>query len=128
MRLSHDLDAFSSLCQATVGKIGTFCITKDCNVNHQGTVAKIKPGSLVVIKTASKSTFLHPVVKSELICQHLLEDWLSTQETLDSWTTKFDEVIGSSTFVKQVNAAALEVTCDEEQRAADFKTPRVKKR
>jgi hypothetical protein len=128
MRLSHDLDAFSSLCRATVGKSGTFCITKNCNVNHQGPVAKIKPGSLVVIKTASKSAFLHPVVKSDLLDQSLLGDWLSTQETLESWTTKFDQVIGSSAFVKQVNAAALEVTRDEERRAADFKTPRAKKR
>ena len=82
----------------------------------------------MVVKTTGKSAFLHPVIKSELLDQSLLGDWLSTQETLESWSTKFDQVLGSSAFVTRVNAAALEITRDEERRAADFKTPRTKKR
>jgi hypothetical protein len=128
MRLPHDLDAFSFLCRATVGKSGTFCISRNCTINHQGPVAQIKPGTLVVIKVTGKTAFLHPIVKSNLLDQALLGDWLSTQETLESWTTKFDQVLGSSAFVTRVNAAALEVTRDEERRAANFKTPRTKKR
>jgi hypothetical protein len=128
MKLPHDLDAFSLLCRATVGKSGTFCISRNCHINHQGPVAKVKPGSLVVVKVAGKTAFLHPVIKSNLFDQTLLGDWLSTQETLESWTTKFDQVLGSSAFVTRVNAAALEVTRDEERRAEDFKTPRTKKR
>jgi hypothetical protein len=64
----------------------------------------------VVVKTTGKSAFLHPVIKSELLDQSLLGDWLSTQETLESWSTKFDQVLGSSAFVTRVNAAALEIT------------------
>jgi hypothetical protein len=128
MRFPQDLDAFSLICRATVGKSGTFCISRNCTVNHQGPVAQIKPGSLVVVKITGKSAFLHPVIKSELLDQSLLGDWLSTQETLESWSTKFDQVLGSSAFVTRVNAAALEITRDEEKRAADFKTPRTKKR
>jgi hypothetical protein len=37
-------------------------------------------------------------------------------------------VLGSLAFVTKVNAAALEVMRDEERRAAEFKTPRAKKR
>jgi hypothetical protein len=127
-RLPHDVDAFSLLCRATVGKSGTFCISRNCTINHQGPVAQIKPGTLVVVKVTGKTAFLSPVVKSNLLDQALLGDWLSTQETLESWTTKFDQVLGSSAFVTRVNAAALEVTRDEERRAANFKTPRTKKR
>jgi hypothetical protein len=128
MRLSNDLDVFSLICRSTIGKSGTFCISRDCLVNHQGTVAKVKPGSLVVVKSPGRTAFLHPVIKSDLFDQSLLGDWLSTQETLEVWTTKFDQVLGSSTFFTKVNAAALEVTREEERRAADFKTPRAKKR
>jgi hypothetical protein len=49
MRLSNDLDVFSLICCATMGKSGTFCISRNCLVNHQGTVAKVKPGSLIVV-------------------------------------------------------------------------------
>jgi hypothetical protein len=128
MHLSNDLDVFSLICWATIGKSGTFCISRNCLVNHQGTVAKVKPGSLIVIKSPGRTAFLHPVIKSDLFDQLLLGDWLSTQETLEAWTTKFDQVLGSSTFSTKVNAAALEVTREEERRAADFKTPRAKKR
>jgi hypothetical protein len=90
-------------------------------------VAKIKPGCLVVVKTSGKSAFVHPVVKADILDQGLLGDWLSTQETLETWFTKFDQVLDSSSFVtKVVNAAALEITGYEEQRAATFKTPRTK--
>lgn len=41
--------------------------------------------------------------------------------------TKFDQVLGSFSFVTKVNAAALESARDEEQRAANFKTPQTKK-
>jgi hypothetical protein len=115
MRFPLDLDAFSLICRATVGKSGTCCISRNCTVNHQGPVAQIKPGSLVVVKTTGKSAFLHPVIKSELLDQSLLGDWLSTQETLESWSTKFDQVLGSSAFVTRVNAAALEITREEER-------------
>jgi hypothetical protein len=90
MILSQDLDAFSLFCRATIGKSGTFCTMQNCSVNHQGTVAKVKPGSLVVVKTSRKAAFLHRVIKSDLLDQGLLGDWLSTQETLESWFTKFD--------------------------------------
>jgi hypothetical protein len=66
--------------------------------------------------------------KSDQFDESLLGDWLSTQETLEVWTTKFDQVLGSSTFLTKVIAAALEVTCKEERRDVDFKTPRAKKR
>jgi hypothetical protein len=128
MRLSQDLDVFSVFCRATIGKSGTFCIARNCPINHKGPVAKIKPGSLIVIKTAGKAAFLNPVIRADILEQSLLGDWLSTQETLESWSTKFDQVLGSSAFVTKVNAASLEITCDEERRAADFKTPRAKKR
>jgi hypothetical protein len=128
MILSQELDAFSLFCQATIGKSGSFCIVRNCSTNHEGTVAKIKPGSLVVVKTSGKSAFLHPVVKADILDQSLLGDWLSTQETLETWFTKFDQVLGSSSFVTKVNAAALEISRDEEQRAANFKTPWTKKR
>jgi hypothetical protein len=128
MRLSHDLDVFSLFCRATIGKSGTFCIIRNCTVNHQGPVAKIKPGSLVVVKLTGKAAFLNPVVKSEVFDQTLLGEWLTLQETLETWTVKFDQVRASATFVTKVNAAAFEVTRDEERRAEDFKTPRTKKR
>jgi hypothetical protein len=128
MRFPQDLDAFSLFCRATIGKSGTFCITKNCTVNHQGSVAKIKPGSLIVVKLSGKSAFLNPLIKAGILDQSLLGDWLSTQETLESWSTKFDQALGSSAFVTKVNAAALEVTRDEERRAAEFKTPKAKKR
>ena len=66
MKLPDDLDAFSLLCRATVGKSGTFCISRNCTINHQGPVAQIKPGSLLVVKSAGKTAFLHPVIKSNL--------------------------------------------------------------
>jgi hypothetical protein len=66
MILSQDLDAFSLFCQATIGKSGYFCIVQNFSINHQGTVAKIKLGSLVVVKTSGKSAFLHPVVKADI--------------------------------------------------------------
>jgi hypothetical protein len=84
MRLSQDLDAFSLFCRATIGKSRTFCITRNCYVNHQGYVAKIKPGSLIVVKTSGKSAFLNPVIRSDILDQGLLGDWLSTQENLES--------------------------------------------
>jgi hypothetical protein len=108
MRLSNDLDVFSLICRATIGKSGTFCISRNCLVNHQGTVAKVKPGSLIIVKSPGRAAFLHPVIKSDLFDQSLLGDWLSTQETLEVWTTKFNQVLGSSTFSTKVNAAALE--------------------
>jgi hypothetical protein len=128
MILSQDLDAFSLFCRATVGKSGSFCIVQNCSINHQRIVANIKPGRLVVVKTGGKSAFLHPVVKADILDQGLPGDWLSTQETLETWFTKFDQVLGSSSFMTKVNAAALEITRDEERRAANFKTPRTKKR
>jgi hypothetical protein len=128
MKLSLDLDVFSLVCRAVIGKSGTFCINRNCHINHQGPVAKIKPGSLVVIKTGGKTAFLHPVIKADLFDQTLLGDWLSTQETLEDWIAKFDQALASTAFATKVNAAALEVTRDEERRAADFKTPRAKKR
>jgi hypothetical protein len=126
--LSNDLDVFRLICRATIGKSGTFCISRNCLVNHQGTVAKVKPGSLIVVKSSGRTAFLHPVIKSDLFDQTLLGDWLFTQETLEVWTTKFDQVLGSSTFSTKVNVAVLEVTREEERRDADFKTSRVKKR
>jgi hypothetical protein len=105
-----------------------FCISRNFLVNHQRTVAKVKPGSLVVVKAPGRTAFLHPVIKSDLFDESLVGDWLLTQETLEVWTTKFDQVLGSSTFFTKVNATALEVTREEERRAADFKTLRAKKR
>jgi hypothetical protein len=127
MKLSEDLDVFSLVSRATIGKSGTFCIYKNFLINHQGSVAKIKPGSLVVIKSAGKTAFLHPVIKADLFDQSLLGDWLSSQETLEDWITKFDQALALTAFATKVNAAALEVTWDEERRATDFKTPRAKK-
>jgi hypothetical protein len=57
-----------------------------------------------------------------------LGDWLSSQETLEDWIAKFDQVLASTAFATKINAAALEVTRDEERRATDFKTPRAKKK
>jgi hypothetical protein len=128
MILLQDLDAFSLFCRATIGKSGAFCIVQICSINHQGIVANIKPGGLVVVKTSGKSAFLHPVVKADILDQGLLGDWLSTQEILETWFTKFHQVLGSSSFVTKANAAALEITRDEERRAANFKTPPTKKR
>jgi hypothetical protein len=125
MRLSNDLNVFSLICRATISKSGTFCISRSWLVNHQGTLAKVKPGSLIVAKSSGRMAILHPVIKSDLFDQTLLGDWHSTEETLEVWTTKFDQVLGSSTFSTKVNAAALEVTCEEERRAADIKTLRV---
>jgi hypothetical protein len=128
IHLSNDLDVFSLIYRATISKRETFCNARNCLVNHQGTVAKVKPGSLIVLKSPGRTAFLHPVIKSDRLDQSLSEDWLSTQETLKAWTTKFDQVLGSSTFSTKVNATALEVTREEERRAADFKMPRAKKR
>jgi hypothetical protein len=127
LKLSEDIDSFSLVCRATIGKSGTFCIGKNCSINHQGSVAKIKPGSLVIIKSAGKTAFLHPVIKADLFDQTLLGDWLSLQETLEDWTAKFDQALASASFATKINAAALEVTRDEERRATNFKTPRAKK-
>ena len=127
MRLSQDLDVFSLFCRATIEKSRTFCTARNCAINHQGPVAKIKPGSLVVIKTGGKLAFLNPVIKADILDQNLLGDWLLSQETLETWFTRFHQVLGSSSFVTKVNAALLEITWDKERRAADFKTPRAKK-
>jgi hypothetical protein len=96
-------------------------------MDHQELVAKIKLGSLVVIKTSGKSAFLHPMIKTDILTKICLVIWLSSQETLESWCTKFDQVLKPSAFATKVNTAALEITRDEERRAADFKTPRNKK-
>jgi hypothetical protein len=66
--------------------------------------------------------------KGRFLDQGLLHDWLSTQETLKTWFTKFAQVLGSSSSVTKMNAATLEFARDEECRAANFKTPRTKKR
>jgi hypothetical protein len=129
IKLSQDLDMFNLVYGATIRKSGTFCNYKNCLINHQGSVAKIKPGSLVVIKSAGKTAFLNPVIKADLFYQTLLGDWLSSQqETLEDWIAKFDQALASTAFTSKVNAATLEVTWDEERCATDFKTPRAKKR
>ena len=53
---------------------------------------------------------------------------MSSQETLKDWIAKFDQALASTAFATKVNAAALEVTWNEERRATDFKTPPAKKR
>jgi hypothetical protein len=60
MHLSNELDVFSLICRATIGKGGTFCISRNCLVNHQGTVAKVKPGSLIVVKSLAGQLFFIP--------------------------------------------------------------------
>jgi hypothetical protein len=90
MILSQALDAFSLVYRSTIGKSGTFCIIQNCSINHQGTLAKIKPGSLVVVKTTGKSAFLNPVIKADILDQGLIGDWLCTQETIEAWFTKFN--------------------------------------
>jgi hypothetical protein len=126
MKLSQDLDVFILVCPATIGKSGTFCIYKNCLINHQWSVAKIKPGSLVVIKWAGKTAFLHLIIKADLFYQTLLGDWLSSQETLEDWIAKFDQALASTAFATKVNTSALEVTWDEERQATDFKTLQAK--
>jgi hypothetical protein len=74
-------------------------------------------------RPVGKQTFLHPVINADTLDQGLLGDWLSTQETLEACFTKFDQVLGSSSFITKVN----EITLEEERRAAIFKTTQTKK-
>jgi hypothetical protein len=126
-RMPTDVQEFMSVCRSRIGRGRIFCLIPKCSINHQSSILTVKPGNLVVTKLLGKVAFESPRVSSDALDDAVLGGWITTQETLTSWTNKFGQAKEAVEAGVMVDLKALESKMEEELKAASFKTPRAKR-
>jgi hypothetical protein len=90
-RMPTDLDNFVSMCRSRIGRGHTFCLLRNCSINHQGGIVTVKPGELVVTKAFGKVAFKSPHILSSALDDAVVGEWITSQETLTSWSNKLGQ-------------------------------------
>jgi hypothetical protein len=122
-----DVEKFMVRCRSRIGRGRTFCLLRNCNINHQGGLVAVKPGELVVAKVLGKVAFESPRLSSNALDDSVVGEWITTQEPLTVWNNKFGQAREAESIGEIVNLQVLEVRIEEENKAAAFKTPRAKR-
>ena len=133
VRLAGDLDIYARICRSFVGKSNVVCVRMDCSIAHRadGLAGELRPGDLLVAKVPGQTVHVNPRIASEKLESGLIGDWLSSQETLESWVTLFARAaeafsVGDGT--KTTSAAAVDAIRMEEEKAVRFRTPKKPRR
>jgi hypothetical protein len=127
IRTPLDVGNLIAICQSRIGRGLTFCLLKNCSINHQGGLVTVKPGDLVVVKTIGKVAFESPRISSSTLDDSIIGKWITTQDMLTSWTNKFGQATEVQDSGEIVDLKNLEVRIEEELKAATFKTPTAKR-
>jgi hypothetical protein len=131
--LPTDLQAYTGTVRSFIGKGNTFCLRRDCPIVHraEGLATSIRPGDVVVEKTANQAAYLDPRISSEKLDSSLLGDWLSSQDSLEVWHTRFsqaEEAYEATDRKTTASAASLEIIRAEEEKSVRFRTPKKARR
>jgi hypothetical protein len=116
-------------CFKVIGRGATFCITKNCSVNHKGSRAlmAVMPGDIFVAKKNATSAFMEPSIDGQLIHDSVMQAWKTKQLGLDDWSAKL--VIVTSASDKQPTSSAMMDVHENffQEKATAFKTPAKRK-
>jgi hypothetical protein len=127
IRMPLDVGDLIAMCRSRIGRGRTVCLSKNCNINHQGGLVAVKPGDFVVVKTIGRVAFESPRTSSSTLDDSVIGEWIAAQDTLTSWTNKFAQASEVQESGEIVDLKNLELRMEEELKAATFKTPRAKR-
>ena len=112
-----------------------FCIKQNCTTAHQGPklIVPVLPGECFVTRDKDTS-FIRPLVDSNLLEDQLVQDWLPETKEQEEWTDLMDTVLDKvkRTDITQgqkikVSPKGLENQTNRRAKAIVFKTPRSKR-
>ena len=87
-KATEDLRELGKYCFMKKGRSNNmFCLKKNCTINHQGDnfVLPVAPGEAYVAKDKD-SAFREPTIRTNLMDEKLIEDWMNSSNTLEGWT------------------------------------------
>jgi hypothetical protein len=105
----------------------TFCITKNCSVNHKGgrALMAVIPGDIFMVKKNVTPAFVEPSIDGQLIHDSVVQDWKTKQLGLNDWSAKF--VIVTWVSDEQPTSSVMMEVHENffQEKATAFKTPRL---
>ena len=115
-------------CFKGIGDSASFCINKDCKINHNGERWLVAPGD-AFIKSTNKAAFIEPSVSSVFWEEDLKSAWLQDSTTLSEWVHRFGLVKSKleSNNHEQISGAAIKVENDIVSGALSFQSTRKRK-
>ena len=116
------LDSLDSLCYGIIGQGGTFCLKRDCKLQHKGGLHDLfNSGDIYVLKSSARA-FSEPSLFSQDIEAGLLQQWLARSATLEEWRNLF-MLVTAKPEAQAVNAPKMEQQEAQFEFAKSFRTP-----
>ena len=125
-----DPEKFSEVCRTVIGTGMVFCTKRACNTKHKGSLFKIRPGAVYVVKESGRIGHCTPILNPDSVSNDCMGSLMSESKTLTDWSTIFGRIseIKSSGHISSVSKEDLDNEAAEEKAAMSFKNPRKKSR